>query len=91
MRPKEKKVYYYLAYDLQKDGHAVGIAYQEIGVRGGKKTARWFEPVRRRVTASEFKRYKFHASNMPASGINWMLDMGLHERGLHIESKGSGS
>jgi len=81
------KTLYYIAYDAKKgDGEIVGIAYQKIGIRGGKKRARWLEPVGRQVTSAELKWYKFYSYRVPAIAINWGYDEYLRTMGKHIES-----
>jgi hypothetical protein len=85
MSTKTKK-YYYGAYDAKNDGNIIGIAYQTIGARGKRHKARWLEPVKRHVTASDLKQYHFRSYNVPVLAIAWGLDETLRTKGIHIES-----
>lgn len=80
---------YYLAYDIANEGDLVGIAYQDIGKRGGRHKPRWFEPVHRHVSRAELKVYQFvsYSWDVELAPADWVRDDQLKKKGKHIESK----
>lgn len=86
MKAKPNAYYYYGAYDMNKDGNLVGMAYVKTGKRGGKLPARWFHPTNKLVTTSDRKKYKFCFIRFSFNLIDWVVDGIQREQGRHLES-----
>jgi hypothetical protein len=81
-----KKIYPPKVYAAYKGNTLIGLIRQEFGVRGGAKTARWIEPVRRQVNNRQLREYNFFLLHKDKVNFNTDEDMHLRKTGKHIQS-----